>query len=92
MKSVPQFEKWIDWENSVHANFYRTRLIPHLYAEQVGKDRFELPPSAVTDKLIHAIESSRPRPRYYVTTPTHIMGIAKRILSTRALDSILRRL
>ena len=92
VKSVPQFEKWIDWENSVHAEFYRTRLIPHLYAEQVGKDRFELPPSAVTVKLIHAIESSRPRPRYYVTTPTHVMGIAKRILTTRALDRILRNL
>ena len=86
------FEKWIDWKNSAMSEFYRTAIMPRLYEEEPQKDRFELPPSAVTAKLIHALESKNPRPRYYVTTPTYIMGVAKRMLSTRSLDKLLARL
>ena len=87
----PHFEKWIDWENSVNSEFYRNRIMPRLYEENARKDRFELPPSAVTGKLVHALESRKPRPRYYVTTPTYLMGLAKRVLSTRSLDKLLTR-
>ena len=90
--SRPHFEKWIDWENSANSEFYRNRVMPRLYEEDARKDRFELPPSAVTGKLIHALESRKPRPRYYVTTPTYLMGIAKRLLSTRSMDKLLTRL
>ena len=57
--AVVAFEKWIDWENSVRADEYRSTLIKRLY-EKRGKDRFELPASAVTQKLIHALESPKP--------------------------------
>lgn len=57
-----------------------------LYKSKDKPDRFELPASAVTAKLIRALEAPNPRPRYYVTTPTYLMGIARRILPTRALD------
>lgn len=80
------FERWIDWENSARAEQYRTTLRKRLYAAQTGKDRFELPAAAVTAKLAHALESPRPRPRYYVTTPTYLMGGLRRLLPTRALD------
>lgn len=80
------FERWIDWENSARADQYRTTLRKRLYAAQTGKDRFELPAAAVTAKLAHALESPRPRPRYYVTTPTYLMGGLRRLLPTRALD------
>ena len=52
---------------------------------------FTLPPEAVLAKLIHAIESPRPRPRYYVTFPTHLFGFLRRVLSTRAMDWALRK-
>ena len=84
------FEKWIDWENSARADAYRTTLLKRLY-EKPGKDRFELPASAVTRKLVHALESPRPRARYFVTTPTYIMAALKRLLPTRALDWILAK-
>ena len=90
--SRSHFEKWIKPEQSVHAQLYREKLIPRLYQENVPKDRFELPPEAVTRKLIHALESGTPRPRYYVTTPPYIMGALKRVLSTRALDRLIRRM
>lgn len=88
--SIPHFEKYIDWKNSARAEEYEESLVKRLY-ESRGPDRFELPASAVTKKLIHALESSRPNPRYYVTTPTYISGILQRILSTRAADRILAR-
>ncbi|MEH7829778.1 SDR family NAD(P)-dependent oxidoreductase [Gemmobacter denitrificans] len=88
--SIPHFEKWIDWQNSARAEDYR-KLLHRLYEPKTGPDRFELPCSAVTAKLIHAIESPRPRPRYYVTNATHLMGLARRILPTRALDWLIAK-
>ncbi len=90
VNSIPHFERWIDWENSARAEQYREALIPRLY-EDGGPDPFELPPEAVTKKVIHFIESRRPKPRYYITTPTYIMGALKRLLPTRALDWITSR-
>ncbi|KPP83296.1 MAG: putative short-chain dehydrogenase [Rhodobacteraceae bacterium HLUCCO07] len=88
--SIPHFERWIDWESSARAEQYRDSLLKRLYTAR-GPDRFELPASAVTRKLAHALESRRPRPRYYVTTPTYLMGAARRILPTRALDWLISR-
>ena len=91
VNSIPQFEKWIDWENSARAEQYRKAVMKRLYEHDGTPDRFELPASAVTKKLVHALESPRPKPRYYVTTPTYVMGTLKRILPTRAMDWILAR-
>jgi len=85
-KSQAPFEKWIDVENSANKKKYEEVLIPRLYAPKGRPDKFELPPSAVTEKLLHALNSRKPKPRYYVTTPTKIAGIGKRILSTRGMD------
>lgn len=84
VNAIPHFEKWIDWEHSARREEYRP-LLNRLY-KGGGPDSFELPASAVTVKLIHALESRRPRPRYFVTFPTYLMGVARRILPTRALD------
>ncbi|MEP5760485.1 MAG: SDR family NAD(P)-dependent oxidoreductase [Litoreibacter sp.] len=85
--SIPHFERWIDWEKSPRKNHYEDVLFKRLYTSS-GPDTFELPASAVSTKLIHALESERPRPRYYVTVPTHVFGFLKRILPTRAADWI----
>jgi NAD(P)-dependent dehydrogenase (short-subunit alcohol dehydrogenase family) len=88
--SIPHFERWVDWENSARAAQYRATLRKRLY-ESSGPDRFELPPHAVTAKLLHAVSSPRPRARYYVTVPTHIAGLLRRLLPTRALDWVVNR-
>ncbi len=87
--SIPHFERWIDWKGSARRAEYEG-LLHRLYSER-GPDRFELPPSAVTAKLVHALEAKRPRARYYVTTPTHISGTLRRLLPTRALDWVVSR-
>lgn len=88
--SIPHFEKWIDWENSPRRDQYENQLRKRLYEDR-GPDRFELPPSAVTAKLLKALTHPNPKPRYYVTTPTYLMGFLKRILTTRGLDRLLRK-
>ena len=90
VNSIPHFERWIDWKNSPRKTQYETQLRKRLYQDS-GPDTFELPPEAVVTKLIHALESPRPRPRYYVTTPTYVSGILRRILPTRTLDWVLAR-
>jgi NAD(P)-dependent dehydrogenase (short-subunit alcohol dehydrogenase family) len=87
--SIPHFERWIDWRASPRRAQYEESLLKRLYQAKSKKDRFELPASAVTAKLIHALESPHPRPRYYVTTPTYIAGLARRLLPTRLLDKVI---
>ena len=89
--SIPHFEAWIDWKNSPRRAQYEESLLARLYDKR-DPDFFELPPDAVARRLIHALEAHRPRARYYVTTPTRLLGTARRILPTFALDWILRKL
>jgi NAD(P)-dependent dehydrogenase (short-subunit alcohol dehydrogenase family) len=52
---------------------------------------FTLPPEAVLAKVVHALESEKPRPRYYVTFPTYLFATLKRLCSHRLLDRVLLR-
>lgn len=87
--AIPHFERWIDWKLSARADEYAS-LLSRLYTDS-GPDRFELPASAVTAKLLHALTSPRPKPRYYITRPTYLAGVMRRVLPTRLLDAVLLR-
>jgi len=77
----------VDIEGSVHRKQYQ-RQIKRM--ETVGPSApFTLPPEAVLAKVIHALESNKPKPRYYVTFPTYLFGTLRRILPTRWLDKVL---
>ena len=88
--SIPPFERYVDWKASPRRAQYEESLLARLY-EARGPDRFELPASAVTKKLVHALESARPKPRYFVTTPTYLMAAARRLLPTRVLDWLIAK-
>ena len=88
--AIPHFEKWIDWKASHRVAQYEKTYLKRLYEDR-GKDRFELPPSAVTKKLIQSLEAKNPRPCYYVTVPTYLMDVLRRILPMRALDWVISR-
>ncbi|TGN61727.1 SDR family NAD(P)-dependent oxidoreductase [Paracoccus liaowanqingii] len=88
--AIPHFERWVDWQASPRADQYRATLLKRLY-EPSGKDRFELPPRAVSTRILTALTVPNPAPRYYVTAPTRISGVARRVLPTRALDWFARR-
>ena len=52
---------------------------------------FTLPAKAVADMVAHALESKRPKIRYYVTFPTYLFAFLKRILPFQWLDYLLRK-
>ena len=87
--AIVHFERWINWQGSARAAEYAG--LRHRLYESRGPDRFELPPSAVTAQLIRALEDRRPKPRYYVTLPTHLMGVLRRVLPVRALDWLIAK-
>jgi NAD(P)-dependent dehydrogenase (short-subunit alcohol dehydrogenase family) len=86
-----QFARWINWENSALSELYRNKLLQRLNTSTTEKDAFELPASAVSKKLILALESPNPAPRYFVTTPTYIANLIRRLLPTRLSDMILAK-
>lgn len=56
-----------------------------------AQSRFTLPPEAVVKKLVHALESPRPKIRYYVTLPAYLLMLLKRWLPGRWLDVLLQQ-
>jgi hypothetical protein len=60
--------------------------------EAGGTTTFKLPPEAVAAKLVHAVESPRPKARYFVTTPTYLAAVMKRVLPTSLLDRFLLKM
>lgn len=90
IKSQKRFEQYIDWQCSARKDAYAT-VIDRLY-NKTGKDPFELPASSVTRALVHALESPRPRRRYFVTVPTWIAAVSRRILPVWLIDRIMLRL
>lgn len=77
----------IDIERSRHQKQY-TAALERL--TKIGPAmKFTLPESAVVDKLIHALESPKPKIRYHVTIYTHLASILKRTLTSKAMDNVL---
>jgi NAD(P)-dependent dehydrogenase (short-subunit alcohol dehydrogenase family) len=77
------FEKNVDMSNSHYvAEFDKQRK----RLDRGGNGRFKLPASAVLEKLILALERPNPRAHYYVTTPTHVVAIVRRLMPQSFID------
>ncbi|WP_432473798.1 SDR family oxidoreductase [Amphritea sp. HPY] len=83
-----KFQQHINIQNSPFRSTYEA-VEQRLSSESDTADMFTLGPDAVLKKVVHALESKRPKPRYYVTFPTYLFGYLRRILSTRMLDRLL---
>ncbi len=84
-----KFLENVEMEQSVHRERYR-KLIARLQKEGDATP-FTLGPEAVLKRVIHALESPRPKARYPVTVPTYLFVVLKRLLPTRMLDWVLRK-
>ncbi len=83
------FERNVDMTNSHYkADFAKQQQ----RLDKGGSTRFKLPATAVLDKLILALERTAPRAHYYVTTPTWLVAVLRRILPQSLLDSFLNRI
>ena len=84
------FQENIDVSNSPHRDYY-TRW-QQRFLNPGPTMPFTLPPEAVLKRVIHALESPRPKARYPVTFPTYLFAFLKRILPARMLDRILLKI
>lgn len=84
---LPHFQRHIAWQHSVHRVQYEGQLAR---LNQPGPAApFTLPPEAVLAKVVHALESRRPKARYPVTVPSVLFWWLKRILPIRWMDWVL---
>jgi NAD(P)-dependent dehydrogenase (short-subunit alcohol dehydrogenase family) len=79
----------IDIEASDHKVQYQQQIV-RLSSEKSNAP-FTLEPLDVTQALIHALESKRPKLRYRITMPTKIFALLKRLLPARWLDYLLAK-
>lgn len=83
--AMRHFERRIPYEDSVYKHRYRA-VRDRLHSDK--PDPFSLPPEAVLQKTLLAMEQRHPRPRYLVTVPAHILARLKRVLPDRAYDAM----
>lgn len=79
--------EFIDVDNSVHKDNYKIEI--DRLSKEESTNKFTLPASAVTSKVVHALSSKKAKTRYYVTKPTYIMAFFKRVLPFTWLDKLL---
>jgi len=84
-----KYQENIDKENSPFRETYEA--MERRLTKEGPAAPFTLPPEAVLEKVVHALESKRPKVRYYVTFPTYLFAVLKRLLPHRGLDWVLRR-
>jgi short-subunit dehydrogenase len=87
--ALANFKATVDMARSPHHETYVARLES---MQRGGRSAFKLEPEAVARKLIHAVESPRPKIRYFVTTPTYVAAFVKRALPDRLADRLISRL
>lgn len=86
--ALAKFIQHIDREHTSYKEVYKEKLTGLESTEDVP---FTLGEEAVFDVLLHALKSKSPKERYRVTKPTTIFWFLKRLLSTRLLDKVLRK-
>ena len=77
----------VDIDKSPHRDKYQATI--RRLSKPGPAAPFTLPPEAVLQKVIHALESAKPKPRYRVTFPAHLFWSLRRLLPTRLLDKVL---
>ncbi|MDH3981080.1 MAG: SDR family oxidoreductase [Gammaproteobacteria bacterium] len=87
VNALAAYQRNIDPAQSVHREAYE-HMEQRLTKEGPAVP-FTLPPEAVLKRVIHALESPRPKARYPVTFPTYLFATLKRILPVRLLDRML---
>jgi len=85
-RALAAYRANIDLENSAHRTVYERRIAA---MENNAPNVMRREPEAVLAKLIHALESRRPKPHYHVTLPAHALALARRVLPTRLLDMLM---
>jgi short-subunit dehydrogenase len=74
---------------TAHEDYYRRQDEAHAQGRKKPSQAFTAPPEAVAKKILHALQSSRPRRRYPVTFPAHLGLWLSRFAPAALLDRLL---
>ena len=89
--ALKKFNKNITVEGSFWEETYKKELKARLETTE-DKAPFNLPASSVANTVLKIMQTQKPKPRYYVTKATYILGFLKRVLSTSLMDKILNKI
>lgn len=85
--ALKMLQKYVDIDSSIHRKRYEASL-----NGTSRKVPFNLEAIAVSEVVYKIVTSKKPKPRYYITKATYILGYLKRLLSTQLLDRVLARI
>ncbi len=88
--ATKKYYEHIDGIKSVFEKEYKKELLP--YEGKKKKDPFTRNSDVVISNIVNALESEKPKPRYYNTSATYLLGGLKRLLPTGILDRILLKI
>lgn len=85
--AMRKLQENVDIEHSIFKEQYQKSLV-------ADKSKVPFNEEAISvAKIVHKIvEAKRPKPRYYITKATYLLGYFKRLLSTSLLDKLLRKI
>ncbi len=83
-------EETLNNASSPNADFY-SKEIRRRVKQQKKENWINKSPEAVAVKIVHALESSRPRRRYAVTIPAHVGAFMRRFAPDALMDYVLSR-
>jgi len=89
--ALKKFNENINIKDSHFNELYTKELKIRLESED-NTAPFTLPSSSVANIALKIMQSTKPKPRYYVTKATHILGFFKRILPTSLMDKLLNKI
>ncbi|RXJ60004.1 SDR family NAD(P)-dependent oxidoreductase [Candidatus Marinarcus aquaticus] len=89
--ALKKFKQNIQIEGSAFEKVYKNELKARLENTQ-DSTPFNLPAIEVAKVVLRIIETKQPKPRYYITKATHLLGAFKRILPTSWLDRLLNKI
>ena len=88
--ALAAYKRNIRKEESVHREVYEA--MERRLTKKGPIMPFTRSPEAVLKRVVHALESSKPRVRYYVTVPTYAFAGLRRILPYKILDRVVLRI
>ncbi|MEO0393952.1 MAG: SDR family NAD(P)-dependent oxidoreductase [Pseudomonadota bacterium] len=86
--SMAHYHRWIEGRPTRHETMYQTRLNELNAPSNAGIGRFRREPDAVHARVVRALTSDNPKPRYFITYPTYLMGTLQRVLTSRAFSYV----
>ena len=88
-RAVSEAGRGLEMQHSAFAQHYARELTEPERTYSRPTDIFRKPPEAVAEKIVHALESARPRARYPVTGAAWFGEFAARFLPARVKDRML---